>query len=79
VVSTKAATRLIYLDAILYLSGGIIGTGHHWYFTGQGTLNMGLPGVTKDVMNSPENLWMKGLTKERIQQQSEYYKKRHNQ
>jgi hypothetical protein len=30
-------------------------------------------------MNSPENLWMKGLTKERIQQQSEYYKKRHNQ
>jgi nitric oxide reductase subunit B len=79
VVSTKAAKRLIYLDAILYLSGGIIGTGHHWYFTGQGTLNMGLPGVTKDVMNSPENLWMKGLTKERIQQQSEYYKKRHNQ
>src|ERR1019366_4648328 len=42
VVSTKAATRLIYLDAILYLSGGIIGTGHHWYFTGQGRLNMGL-------------------------------------
>jgi nitric oxide reductase subunit B len=41
VVSTKTATRLIYLDAILYLSGGIIGTGHHWYFTGQGTLNMG--------------------------------------
>ena len=42
VVSTKTATRLIYLDAILYLTGGIIGTGHHWYFTGQGTLNMGL-------------------------------------
>ncbi len=42
VVSSKTATRLIYLDAILYLSGGIIGTGHHWYFTGQGTLNMGL-------------------------------------
>jgi nitric oxide reductase subunit B len=42
VVSTKTATRLIYLDAILYLSGGIVGTGHHWYFTGQGTLNMGL-------------------------------------
>jgi nitric oxide reductase subunit B len=42
IVSTKTATRLIYLDAILYLSGGIIGTGHHWYFTGQGTLNMGL-------------------------------------
>jgi nitric oxide reductase subunit B len=42
VVTTKTATRLIYLDAILYLSAGIIGTGHHWYYTGQGTLNMGL-------------------------------------
>ncbi len=42
VVSAKTATRLIYLDAILYLGGGIVGTGHHWYFTGQGTLNMGL-------------------------------------
>jgi nitric oxide reductase subunit B len=42
VVTTATATRLIYLDAILYLIGGIIGTGHHWYFTGQGTLNMGL-------------------------------------
>lgn len=42
VIGTKTATRVIYLDAILYLSGGIIGTGHHWYFTGQGTLNMGL-------------------------------------
>ena len=41
-VSAKSATRLVYLDAILYLSGGILGTGHHWYFTGQGTLNMGL-------------------------------------
>ena len=42
VVSTRTATHLIYLDTILYLTGGIIGTGHHWYFTGQGTLNMGL-------------------------------------
>jgi nitric oxide reductase subunit B len=41
-VSTRTATRLVYLDAILFLGGGIIGTGHHWYFTGQGTLNMGL-------------------------------------
>jgi nitric oxide reductase subunit B len=42
VITTRTATHLIYLDAILYLTGGIIGTGHHWYFTGQGTLNMGL-------------------------------------
>lgn len=41
-VSARSATRLVYLDAILYLAGGILGTGHHWYFTGQGTLNMGL-------------------------------------
>ena len=42
IVSVRAATRLVYLDAILFLIGGIIGTGHHWYFTGQGVLNMGL-------------------------------------
>ncbi|CAG0968356.1 partial nitric oxide reductase subunit B, partial [Gammaproteobacteria bacterium] len=41
-VTTRTATRVIYLDAILYLAGGIVGIGHHWYFTGQGTLNMGL-------------------------------------
>ncbi|HET9158074.1 MAG TPA: cbb3-type cytochrome c oxidase subunit I, partial [Myxococcaceae bacterium] len=41
-VSRRTAMRLIYLDAILFLSGGIIGIGHHWYFTGQSTLNMGL-------------------------------------
>jgi nitric oxide reductase subunit B len=41
-VTTRTATRLVYLDAILFLTGGIIGTGHHWYFTGQSTLNMGL-------------------------------------
>ncbi len=41
-VTTRTATRVVYLDAILYLSGGIIGTGHHWYFTGQGAANMAL-------------------------------------
>ena len=41
-VSARSATRLVYLDAVLFLGGGIVGTGHHWYFTGQGTLNMGL-------------------------------------
>ena len=41
-VTSSSATRVIYLDAILYLGGGIVGTGHHWYFTGQSTLNMGL-------------------------------------
>lgn len=41
-VNSLTATRVVYLDAILYLGAGVIGTGHHWYFTGQGTLNMGL-------------------------------------
>ncbi len=41
-VTVKTATRVVYLDAILYLGAGILGTGHHWYFTGQGTLNMAL-------------------------------------
>jgi nitric oxide reductase subunit B len=34
------ATRVVYLDAILYLGGGLIGTGHHWYWTGQPTVTM---------------------------------------
>jgi nitric oxide reductase subunit B len=42
VVSRLAATRIIYLDAILYFAGGIIGTGHHMYWTGQTSLNMAL-------------------------------------
>ncbi|WP_130618848.1 nitric-oxide reductase large subunit [Dyella amyloliquefaciens] len=36
------AMRVIYLDAILYFLGGLIGTGHHWYFTGQTQFNMAL-------------------------------------
>jgi nitric oxide reductase subunit B len=36
------AIRVIYLDAILYFGGGLIGTAHHWYFTGQTPLAMAL-------------------------------------
>jgi nitric oxide reductase subunit B len=42
VVSKLTATRVIYLDAILFLGAGIIGTGHHWYWTGQSTVNLAL-------------------------------------
>lgn len=38
----NVALRVIYLDAILYFAGGLIGTGHHWYFTGQTNFNMAL-------------------------------------
>jgi nitric oxide reductase subunit B len=41
-VSRQTATRIIYLDAILFLGSGIIGTGHHWYWTGQSNVNMAL-------------------------------------
>jgi nitric oxide reductase subunit B len=40
VVTRGTATRVIYLDAILYFAGGFIGTGHHWYWTGQTSFNM---------------------------------------
>ncbi len=39
-VSSVTARRVIYLDAILYMAGGILGTGHHWYFTGQASVSM---------------------------------------
>ena len=41
-VSRQTAIRVIYLDAILFLGSGIIGTGHHWYWTGQSTITMAL-------------------------------------
>ena len=39
-VTRLTATRVIYLDAILFLGGGIIGTAHHWYWTGQSNVTM---------------------------------------
>ncbi|OPY73509.1 MAG: Nitric oxide reductase subunit B [Syntrophorhabdus sp. PtaU1.Bin050] len=41
-VTRQTATRVIYLDAILFLGSGIIGTGHHWYWTGQSNVTMAL-------------------------------------
>ncbi|MES2260134.1 MAG: cbb3-type cytochrome c oxidase subunit I [Pseudomonadota bacterium] len=40
--SRNVALRVIYLDAILYFLGGLMGTGHHWYFIGQTNVNMAL-------------------------------------
>jgi len=39
-VSRPTATRIIYLDAMLYFAGGLIGTGHHWYWTGQSSITL---------------------------------------
>lgn len=41
-ISQRTAARVVYLDAILYLGSGIIGTGHHWYWTGQSAITMAL-------------------------------------
>lgn len=41
-VRRLTALRTIYLDAILYFGGGLIGTGHHWYWTGQTEINLAL-------------------------------------
>jgi nitric oxide reductase subunit B len=42
IVSHLTAARVVYLDALLYLGSGIIGTGHHWYWTGQSHITMAL-------------------------------------
>jgi nitric oxide reductase subunit B len=44
-VARQTALRVVYLDAILYLGSGIIGTGHHWYWTGQSSITMALAAV----------------------------------
>jgi nitric oxide reductase subunit B len=42
VVSAKTALRVIYLDAILYSMGGVVGTMHHYYFSGGPAVHMAL-------------------------------------
>jgi nitric oxide reductase subunit B len=42
VVHQRVAMRLIYLDVILYSAGGVIGTMHHLYFSGEPALHMAL-------------------------------------
>lgn len=41
-VSKRSALTVIYLDIILYLGSGIIGIGHHYYWTAQPAINMAL-------------------------------------
>ncbi len=42
VVRLRIATRIVYLDIILYSIGGVIGTMHHLYFSGAPALHMSL-------------------------------------
>jgi len=55
-VSRQTATRVIYLDAILFLGAGIIGTGHHWYWTGQTSVNMALSAMFSSMEVVPLTL-----------------------
>ena len=41
-VEKITATRIIYLDAVLFLGAGILGTGHHWYWNGQTSVSMAI-------------------------------------
>jgi nitric oxide reductase subunit B len=42
VVDERVALRMIYLDIVLYSAGGMIGTMHHVYFSGEPALHMAL-------------------------------------
>ena len=42
VVHQRVALRLIYLDIVLYSIGGVVGTMHHLYFSGEPAIHMGL-------------------------------------
>ncbi|QCE33762.1 nitric-oxide reductase large subunit [Acetobacteraceae bacterium] len=35
IVRVKTVLRTVYFDGILFFMGGVLGTCHHWYFTGQ--------------------------------------------
>ncbi|MBP7861827.1 nitric-oxide reductase large subunit [bacterium] len=41
-ISARGALTVIYLDIILYMGSGIVGIGHHYYWTAQPAINMAL-------------------------------------
>ncbi|CAM5184066.1 Nitric oxide reductase subunit B OS=Castellaniella defragrans OX=75697 GN=HNR28_000460 PE=4 SV=1 [Castellaniella defragrans] len=52
----NTALRVIYFDAILYFGGGLVGTGHHWYFTGHAAVNMAASAVVSALEVVPLTL-----------------------
>ena len=42
VVHERVALKMIYLDIVLYSAGGVIGTMHHVYFSGEPSIHMAL-------------------------------------
>jgi nitric oxide reductase subunit B len=41
-VKVRTATRVVYLDVVLYSVGGVVGTMHHLYFSGAPAIHMSL-------------------------------------
>ncbi|MBI4971089.1 MAG: cbb3-type cytochrome c oxidase subunit I [Candidatus Omnitrophica bacterium] len=41
-VTSRSALRVVYLDILLYLGSGMIGTAHHYYWTAQPAINLAL-------------------------------------
>lgn len=52
----NTALKVIYFDAILYFGGGLVGTGHHWYFTGHAAVNMAASAVVSALEVVPLTL-----------------------
>lgn len=52
----NVALKVIYFDAILYFTGGVIGTGHHWYFNGQSQFNMAVSSLASALEVVPLTL-----------------------
>ncbi|MFT0534329.1 nitric-oxide reductase large subunit [Castellaniella hirudinis] len=56
ITKRNVALRVIYMDAILFFAGGMLGTGHHWYFSGQGHLNMAVSALVSALEVVPLTL-----------------------
>jgi nitric oxide reductase subunit B len=52
----NTALRVIYMDGILFFLGGLLGTGHHWYFTGQTNLNLAVSSMVSALEVVPLTL-----------------------
>jgi nitric oxide reductase subunit B len=49
VVRERVALTMVYLDMLLYSAGGVIGTMHHVYFSGEPAMHMALSALWPSV------------------------------
>jgi len=61
VVGERTATRVVYLDILLYSIGGVVGSMHHMYFSGTPAIHMAL----RAFFSAPEVIPLTFLTVER--------------